>query len=268
MRSPIVSKELMDLQREMALARLAADLIRIHKEFNDNLARYEREIAGKVGPRGPKGDKGERGDNTPRKGTDYFTPGEIRDFAAAIEARIQVPKDGKDGADGATPVRGKDYWNEQDRLAVIKDVLTLIRAPKDGKDAVLTEGMILAAIQSLPEDKRPLTKADIEGYRQTISALSHQVGMRGGGDTIKAGTNVTVTTDSNGNKVISASGSGGVNFETPTGSGTSFTVANEPLYIIVNGVTYFEGHGYSYAALTITLDFTLETDGWIRSAYA
>jgi hypothetical protein len=75
---------------------------------------------------------------------------------------------------------------------------------------------------------------------------------------------VTITNNSTGNKVISAT----VSFETPAEtSGTTFTVTHTPSYIIVNGVTYFEGLGYSYLAGTITLDFDL-SDGWIRSAYA
>jgi hypothetical protein len=268
MRSPINSKELLDLQREMALARLAADLIKIHKDFNEKLDRYEREIARKVGPRGEKGDKGEKGDNTPRKGIDYFTPGEIRELVSIIESRVRVPEDGKDGEDGNTPVRGVDYWTEKDRLSIIQDVLTRIRQPKDGKDAVITTKMILDAIDTLPDEKKPLTRSELEGFKQTISVLSHQIGMRGGGDTVVAGSGVTITNNSSGNKVISATSSGGVSFETPPEtSGTTFTVANTPVYVIVNGVTYFDGLGYSYLAGTITLDFSL-SDGWIRSAHA
>lgn len=265
-RSPIVSKELLELQREITLAKLASDLIRIHQQFNAKVDQLDNIIKNKVGPKGPKGDRGEKGDNTPRKGIDYFTPGEIRDIAQAIRAQVREPKDGADGKDGTTPVLGADYWTEQDKLAIVQAVLTRIRTPKDGKDAVVTTELILKALEELPDDRKPLTKAEFEGIKQTMSSLSHAVGMRRGGDTVVAGTGVTITQNSTGNKVISAS-AGGVNFETPAEtSGTSFTVTHEPLYIIVNGVTYFEGLGYSYAGGTITLDFSLS--GWIRSAYA
>jgi hypothetical protein len=269
MRSPLNTRELLDIQREMAIARLAADLIKTYKEFSEKVDRYEREIANKIGPRGLKGDKGDKGDNTPRKGIDYFTPGEIRELISVVESRIRVPEDGKDGNDGVTPKRGKDYWTETDRLTVIQDVLTRIRQPKDGKDAIITTKLILDAIDSLPDEKKPLTRSELEGFKQTISALSHQVGMRGGGDTVVAGTGISVVMNSAGNKVItSTTSAGGTSFETPTEtSGTTFTVTHTPLYVIVNGVTYFEGLGYSYLAGVITLDFDL-SDGWIKSAYA
>ena len=88
--------------------------------------------------------------------------------------------------------------------------------------------------------------------------------------------NLTVTKTNNGVSVSgedggSGGGGGNINFETPTGtiddSNDTFTVANEPLYIVVNGAQMFEGGGYSYLAGTITLDNPIGTGGFIRSAY-
>ena len=87
--------------------------------------------------------------------------------------------------------------------------------------------------------------------------------------------NLTVTRTANGVSVSGEEGGGGgggnVNFETPTGTvndaNTSFTVANEPIYIVVNGAQMFSGAGYSYAGGTITLDNPVGTGGFIRSAY-
>lgn len=63
----------------------------------------------------------------------------------------------------------------------------------------------------------------------------------------------------------------GLSVETPTGtvddSNTSFTVANTPKYIVVNGAQYFSGAGYTYLAGTITLDNPVGTGGFIRSVY-
>lgn len=67
---------------------------------------------------------------------------------------------------------------------------------------------------------------------------------------------------------------GGLTIETPTGavddSNLTFTVANEPEYIVVNGSHYVEGTGtyVSYVAGTITLSFPVGTGGFIRSYYA
>jgi len=87
--------------------------------------------------------------------------------------------------------------------------------------------------------------------------------------------NLTVTKTNNGVSVSGEDGGGGsgggIDFETPTGtvddSNTTFTVANEPLYIVVNGAQMFAGAGYSYAGGTITLDNAIGTGGFIRSAY-
>lgn len=56
----------------------------------------------------------------------------------------------------------------------------------------------------------------------------------------------------------SSGGGGSVTIETPTGtvnaSNTAFAVSAEPLYMIADGTTYFDGAGYTYAALTVTFD--------------
>lgn len=49
-----------------------------------------------------------------------------------------------------------------------------------------------------------------------------------------------------------------VTVETPTGSvngaNTTFTVTAEPKWIVADGIIYFAGLGYSYNALTVTMD--------------
>ena len=50
----------------------------------------------------------------------------------------------------------------------------------------------------------------------------------------------------------------GVIVETPTGTinsvNTSFTVTAQPKWVVSDGVTFFSGAGYSYAALVITME--------------
>lgn len=64
-------------------------------------------------------------------------------------------------------------------------------------------------------------------------------------------------------------GGGGSSIETPTGtvdgSNVTFTVTETPLYIVADGITYFEGAGYSLAGLTITMDS--KPFSYIRSFY-
>ncbi len=49
-------------------------------------------------------------------------------------------------------------------------------------------------------------------------------------------------------------GSSSISIETPSGSGTSFTVTATPLYIVADGATYFNGAGYSLSGLNVTMD--------------
>lgn len=65
----------------------------------------------------------------------------------------------------------------------------------------------------------------------------------------------------------SGGGGSGVTVETPTGSvdssNTSFTVTSEPKWIVSDGVTYFDGAGYSYSSLTVTM--TIPPSSYIRA---
>lgn len=53
-------------------------------------------------------------------------------------------------------------------------------------------------------------------------------------------------------------GGGGVTVETPPetvdSSTVSFTVTAEPKWVVSDGITYFDGAGYTYSSLTVTMD--------------
>ena len=94
----------------------------------------------------------------------------------------------------------------------------------------------------------------LEG-RSEVS-LGHCLG--GGGDVVEAGSGITITRSS-GRKIISVSGGGtGVTVETPVGTvnsiNTVFTVTAEPKWVVSGAATYFDGAGYTYSALSITMD--------------
>jgi hypothetical protein len=42
--------------------------------------------------------------------------------------------------------------------------------------------------------------------------------------------------------------------ETPNASTTVFTVTSQPRWIVADGITYYEGSGYSYSSLQVTMD--------------
>lgn len=156
--------------------------------------------------------------------------------------RIPTPKDGRDGV---TP--------EIDLIEVAKAAAKFVKLPEvkipEVKIPQIDHNKVAEEVISILEkgDKKLSTKhiGDFtNGLEQTIKPLRHALaGMRGGGDVVSAGTNVTITTDANGKKVISSSGGSGFTAlaatETPNGSTTVFTFAlasAQPSYLVVDNV--------------------------------
>lgn len=129
------------------------------------------------------------------------------------------------------------------------DIKKMLESLKDGNR------LDASAIKNLPE-----------GVREVIQHVGFPETQ------IKAGSNVTVRKDASGTWVISSTGGGGgggASVETPSGtvngSNVTFTVGNEPLYVVADGLTYFDGAGYSYSGGTITM--TSPPFSFIRSFY-
>ena len=179
--------------------------------------------------------KGDQGDK-PVAGVDYPIPkdGQSVDHdkvVADVLGKIKQPKDGE------TPV--VDYK----KVATL--AAKLIPKPKDGK-SVDEKGIVQQVLDSLRTGKKLHIK-DIEGFNegleQTIAPIrSLAAGFRGGGDTVVAGTGITITTNANGNKVLTSSGGGFTTLsatETPNGVITVFTFATataQPSFIISDNV--------------------------------
>lgn len=185
---------------------------------------------GDAGPQGPTGSDGKNGSN----GSDG--------------------KDGKDGAMGPQGVRGpqgpagSDGKNGTDG-----------REGKAGKNgtAPTLEEVAAAVLKEITSGKK-LTVDHIDGLAVGLAQLKDFLargGYRGGGDTVAAGTNVTITTDVNGHKTINASGGGSGNAVygenlTPQGPGTVYTLAHTPL---VGTVRLYRGGAYQQAGTDYTI---------------
>ncbi len=151
---------------------------------------------------------------------------------------------------------GKDAEITDEHIGKIVKRLAKILGKKSG-DAIINIHEVARTAES---DKKALTVKEIDGLEQTLQAFRNQLDRRGGyihggGDTIKAGSGVIVTSNPDGTKSISAAG--GISIETPSGtidgSNTTFTVLNAPIYISVDGLNKFENVGYTYLAGTITI---------------
>lgn len=89
---------------------------------------------------------------------------------------------------------------------------------------------------------------------------------------LKSGSNISIARDNFGALVISSTASGsGISVETPTGtvdgSNTTFTVLNEPRFVIIDGMFRVSGFGYTYLAGTIEVDSAAPPVQFIRSYY-
>lgn len=180
----------------------------------------------------------------------------------------------------ALPYVKGDAGKDADHEKIVKDVVAqlpteeeiLAKIPKLDEDALMKKFVakipenkaslkiiqekiemdpmgVIDAIMKMPEGTFKLSTGHIDGLDQTIRAIHHQLGtggsrayLHGGGDTVVAGTNITITANPNGTKTISATGGGG-------GSGTVTSVS----------VVSANGFAGSVANATTTPAITLST---------
>lgn len=128
------------------------------------------------------------------------------------------------------------------------------------------------SLELLQGDER-LEQSAIKNLQEDLLQLQEQIARLGmsirgvGGGTSKNVIN-NVINERIADGTISSSG---INTETPSGtingSNTVFTVSNEPKYVVVNALTYFDGGGYTYSGGTITFDIPPASGSFIKSIY-
>lgn len=143
---------------------------------------------GKVGPQGPAG-----------------KDANIQSVITAVLRKIPVPKDGKDGKDGRD---GKDAEVDIDQI------VSLVQAsipPLVIDRAAIVAEVEKGVLERLAKEKpRKFKVKDIEDLNPALESMLRRYGayIHGGGDTVAAGSGVTIVVNSDGTKVISATGSG------------------------------------------------------------
>lgn len=195
-----------------------------------------------------KGEKGEK----PILGIDYFAPKDGKtpskeDLLSLIKPLIPEVQHGK------TPT-------EKELLKLIKPLIPEVRNGIDAK--IDEEGISDKIIQKIIKEKK-LKSDHIDGTETAMASYLRRYGYKpyvhGGGDTLVAGTNITVTNNSNGTKTISSSiGASSFNVETPVGVvngvNVTYTVTNtisKVLGFSINGMAIHPAE-YSTSATTIT----------------
>ena len=182
-----------------------------------------------------KGDDGK----TPKKGVDYYTPNEVEQIKKEI-----TPKKGtdyNDGEAGKTPKKGVDYFTEKEIVQFKKEV-----TPKkgidyrDGEDGYTPKKNVdyFDGKDAEPVDEKKLEKKIIKEVLKKIPDITqdtmNQYGIAVGGGG-RSGWQVTTP------------------LGTVDGSNTTFTVERSPIYVVADGIAYFEGAGYTYSGGTITM---------------
>jgi len=249
------SPQLEQLRRDKMIAKATADLIRMHDGMNSSVEEVRRMVAQYLAeaqriqrlPKGDKGDRGERGLLGPEG-----RPG----------------KDGKDGKDGFAPIKGKDYLTKGDEDLLVLRVLARIKTPKDGETPIVDYDKIIEeAVEKLKADKK-LDWRDIGGLENELSSYRNQLarkqaGQHGGGTTVSAGTNITLTPLPNGTTRIDATGGSGSGTVTDvsvvSANGLAGTVANStttPAITLSTTVTgLVKGNGTALSAASAGTDY-------------
>lgn len=202
-----------------------------------------------------KGDKGLPG--TPGLNGKDVTPADVE---AAVRKYLVQPKNGI----GPTPEQVAEVVLTSPKLfALIKrklKKLDVLLEQQEGEDATPAQTIVAMVMEGLAQ--KPLDMGQIKGLDAKLAEIHNHVRAqgqwRGGGDTVVAGTGVTITNTVNGNKSISASGGVGAwqtPVEVPNGVITAFTVGLvAPTDVVADSSSFFNGAGYTYAAGQITFD--------------
>lgn len=169
---------------------------------------------------------------------------DMKEAVAVLQTTDFTGEQGEPGING-------NHAPEVDIQSIIEEVKSSIRVPKDGETPVIDEVKIakMAAnfvkvptpkipkieipkidhaevadkvLEILQSGKKKLSTKHIgdftDGMEKTLRPIrSLMAGFRGGGDVVTAGSNVTITTNADGKKVIATSG-GTIYSETPTGA--------------------------------------------------
>lgn len=275
------------------LTSMHEELLETKKEMDKKIAYLDDIIEKKAGPKGEPGPK-----MTTTEIEEIVLPllPTKEDLVALIKPLIPEVEDGEDGEapsqddllDLITPLIPKtpEPINEKKVKTMIAGMMPTIDhnkiaervkaiLPPPSEQAAITEETFREFIDSLPEGTSLFKTDHITGLDETLTAVKDQVGRKGyvhgGGDTVVAGTNVSIVKDANGKSIISTL-AGGVTILPATGaindSNLAFTFTKLPTLLCINGGFYQQTGGsitwtWNAGSLTATLSSVVGTGGSI-----
>lgn len=197
-------------------------------------------------------------------------------IAQWVLSQIPTPKDGRDGKDA-----------DEDRI--VSKIAKMVPKSDDIAKEVLKRIPENKASLKVIQEKIELDPEVLMGHLEKLSPkLKDKLGINeidkltkildrryihGGGDTVTAGTNVTITRNANGDKVINATGGSGTTVLAATGTiddtNTIFTFTSVPTIVVINGASYAATStvggtlAWTNVGTTVTLAFPVGTGGSI-----
>ena len=221
---------------------------------------------------------------TPERGVDYMSPEDLEAIEDFILERLP-----EEGVDFPSPIMVENYINA--RVAKMPNKVGDKGKPgkpgNPGEDGSPDTGAeILSKIRSLSKNQG-LKMKDVRGLENKIKEFNDLLDEFEKLDNLVKNIQITYPINddgtggglgdapSDGQEYVRKDGAwivatgGGATVETPTGtvngSNVTFTVTATPQYIVADGITYFEGAGYSLSTLTVTMESPPVS--YIRSFY-
>lgn len=234
-KSPFPIKELqMTMSRDKVMFKLMTDLLKIHNQFAQKVADLDEIVSKKIGPKGPKPVAG-IDFPFPKDGENYvLTEADKNEIAKKIDVPVVEKVIEKTETKIIKEVPGK--ISEKDKREMINVLSSLIKVSEPQSIPTIEEIIIQLRKKKLKTDDIFDLNEKFEVLRREIRSASK---MRGGGDTVSAGTNIAITVDSNGVKVISSTGSGSATAPTSgvvNGVNRTFVFATAPTILVVDNV--------------------------------
>lgn len=167
---------------------------------------------------GPQGEKGERGLDglTPVKGKHYFTPREIEEVVNIITKKVQK---GIILPEMPAPVIQEVQLASEVDTEFVKKIIAIMHSLPENDKLEVSQGI------------RNAQSFIFGGTKYKTEELMHGAGSSSGGSSTPL---------------------------TPIGTVNAvnavFIVTARPSSVVADGITYFEGAGYSYSTLSVTLD--------------
>jgi hypothetical protein len=218
------------------------------REATSKLAAFLMEMKGDKGEKGERGEKGDKGDQ-----------GEKGDKGDQGEKGIQ-------GEKGDTGPRG-----ERGPKGNVGPLGPQGPKGEDGKDAIIDyKRVVKEAVKQIPpidiekavkritNDVAMRTNDAVQTLRHSVATKTYDLREMADMQGAAVGQVPVKQADGSWAPETPAAVSGGITVETPSGTvnavNPTFTVTATPKWIVADGITYFEGAGYSLATLTVTMD--------------